>query len=57
MNHWVETPYGKRYQEDHGTSIAFFMTTPDEDGNRVLPDVVVDIILEGYMHLDQWREE
>lgn len=56
MEHWVETPYGKRYKEDHGTSVVFFMTAPDENGKRILPDDVVDIILEEYMNLDKWRE-
>ncbi|QZY56231.1 hypothetical protein [Crassaminicella profunda] len=56
MNDWVETPYGKRYKEDHGTSVAFFRTAPDEHGNRILPDEVVDIILEEHMNLDEWIE-
>ncbi|WP_176461760.1 hypothetical protein [Anaeromicrobium sediminis] len=53
MDNWVDTPYGKRYKEDYGTSIAFFMTAPDEKGKRGIPDDVVNIILEEYMSSDK----
>lgn len=57
MNHWVETPYGRRYKEEHGTSIALFMTAPDDNGNRVLPEEIMDIILEECMNQDLWRDD
>lgn len=57
MNDWVETSYGKRYKETHDTTVAFFMTAPDEQGNRILPKNMLDIILDGYMDLNEWRED
>ncbi|MCT4604839.1 MAG: hypothetical protein N4A64_01845 [Marinisporobacter sp.] len=57
MNDRVETPYGKRYKESHDTTVAFFMTALDEYGNRILPEDVLNIILEGYMDINKWRED
>lgn len=43
---WVETELGRRYKEDHGTSIAFFLTEPDENRCRKLPKETLEIIIQ-----------
>ncbi|MCT4595544.1 MAG: hypothetical protein N4A57_14945 [Anaeromicrobium sp.] len=51
MDNWVDTPYGKRYKEDYNKTMAFFMTAPQEKGKRNIPDDLMDIILEEYIHI------
>ena len=46
MGEWVETPYGRRYKEEYGTTTAFFMTAPNENGKRFIPNDVLAILLE-----------
>lgn len=46
MGEWVETPYGRRYKEEYGTTTAFFMTAPNDNGKRIIPNDVLAILLE-----------
>lgn len=56
MGEWVDTPYGRRYKEDHGTCTAFFLTEPDKNGKRPLPANALKIILEAKLR-KQSKEE
>lgn len=47
MGEWVETEYGRRYRETADTSYtSFFITAPDEGGNRSMPMEACEVIMQ-----------